>query len=97
MKAWQLLKSKKQWSQGGYAVDLMGIVCNPEENHAVKWCALGAIIKVYGGHTQKMNDKRITLSHYVHSQTRFLGTAAWNDDKNQRFKQVKAVLRRLGI
>ncbi len=97
MKAWQLFKSNKDWCRRAFAQTINGQDVTSSSGVAVRWCAAGAIRKVYSLNSQVMFDMEIKLSHYVKQKTRFMQISAWNDSKHQRWNKVKAVLKRLDI
>lgn len=47
-RAWKLIAAPERWSQNSYARDAQGSGCLADSERAVRWCAGGAIKKVYG-------------------------------------------------
>jgi len=90
MKAWQLLRTKKQWCQHSNAIDKTGEPVNPRHKTAVSWCANGAIYKCYPVGWSHIEQK--LLAALFHWSIDF-----WNDRPDRKFSQVKAVLKKLDI
>lgn len=44
----ELLEDESRWCQMALARDEEGIGCDPESDEASSWCAIGAIVHVYG-------------------------------------------------
>ncbi len=97
MKAWKLFKSSKNWCQGTYAVNSHGRNVDYYSTDAVAFDATGAIRRVYKNNSSTEYGLGIKLLDYVSLKTRFDTIPKWNDHKNQRWKKVKAVLKKLNI
>lgn len=97
MKAWQLFKNRKNWCQGSWARDKAGMTVHTDDSEAVTFCAVGAMRKVYKEGTVRFGRMEQKLRSWVVYNTRFEGTAIWNDDENQRWGRVRAVLKKLNI
>lgn len=46
-KAYNLLKDRSRWCQGGYAKDDQGLIVNTQHESAVQFCLVGSIHKTY--------------------------------------------------
>src|SRR5258705_6399586 len=46
-RAWKLLIDESKWNHGTLAIDLEGSHCRATDPRAVRWCARGAIMRVY--------------------------------------------------
>ncbi len=97
MKAWKLFKNRKDWCQGSWARDKEGDTVHTSDPTAVTFCVVGAMRKVYKEGTARFDRVEQKLRSYVVYNTRFEGSAVWNDDVNQRWGKVKAVLKKLDI
>ncbi len=95
MKAWQVFKSRKNWTRGALARDKDGMPVKPRDPSATCFCAGGAIMKVYG--EDILQDAFCGLLDYVNRNTKFSGVPGWNDHSSQRWGKVKAVLKKLNI
>lgn len=49
MKAWELIADPKRWTQFSCARTAMGDGISPESPDAARWCARGALMRVYNG------------------------------------------------
>jgi hypothetical protein len=47
-RAWKLIAAPEQWCKGMNSQTDEGFGCHVDDPRAVRWCALGAILKVYG-------------------------------------------------
>ncbi len=97
MKAWQLLKSNKNWCRGNFARDNGGMGVPPDDPTAFSFCAVGALRKIYTEGTMAYFYMDRKLREYIVLKTQFKGTTSWNDHKNQRWNRVKEVLKKLDI
>ena len=90
MKAWQLLRTKKQWCQYSNAINKKSELVNPRHKTAVSWCAYGAIYKCY-----PLGFSRI--EQQLEASIPYWSLEFWNDDPARKFSEVKAVLKKLDI
>lgn len=48
MKAYQLIEKPQDWTTGTYAKDKDGNECDPQGQHAICFCVMGAFKRCYG-------------------------------------------------
>ena len=90
MKAWQLLKTKKQWCQEANAKTAMGSYVSAHSKFAAQWCLLGALAKCYG--------EEGYLKPFKKCSPHMAGNPViWNDSPTRKFSEVKALLKKLDI
>ena len=92
MKAWELLRTKKQWCQGTSARTETGGTTNSQNPDAASWCILGAISKCYG-HDQDYEAQTFLFRR----KSRIKSMSIWNDNPQRKFSEVKALLKKLDI
>jgi len=92
MKAWQLLRTKKQWCQGAYARDEFNHPVSFISENAVSWCVGSAIDKCYT-RTVHQQHSRIKLFNALGKQS----LTEWNDAPARKFSEVKALLKKFDI
>ena len=97
MKAWQVFKSRKDWCRHDFAQDVNGLGVPPPANTAIRWCAAGAMRRVYEVDSPELRVQTEKLMQHIRTKTRFDHISTWNDNKHQRWNKVKAVLKRLDI
>ncbi len=97
MKAWELFKSSKNWCQHDFAQNVRGYPVESTGTAATRWCAAGAIRKIYNlNSTETMFENR-KLIDYIENNTGFNEISTWNDNKHQRWNRVRDVLKKLDI
>ena len=47
MKAWELIADESRWTKDAWARDNRGAFTTPTDPLACRWCALGALVRVY--------------------------------------------------
>ena len=100
MKAHQLLSSREMWCKESPAEDSQGNKLQPFDPRAVKWCALGAIQKVYppADWGQAMDCLLLGLSYsdrglaQMNKSDKALSIMEWNDDQESSFNEIREVL-----
>jgi hypothetical protein len=100
MKAHELLKSPEAWCQGAPAEDAHGNKVAALHPQAVKWCALGAIQKVYPpsqwGEAIDNLLRALSFSEQglaqMNNSDKACSLMEWNDDSRSSFLEVTTVL-----
>jgi hypothetical protein len=100
MKAHELLKSPETWCQESPAEDRRGNKLQALDPQAVKWCALGAIQKVYprSQWAEAMDRLLRALSVSEHGLAQMTNSdkacclIEWNDDCQSSFLEIKEIL-----
>jgi len=94
MKAYQLLKNPKKWTQGTFAKNKKGEVVNLKDKQAYSFCVLGAIQTCYSNWKEK--DDILKLLRY-HIKGLYFEVAEWNDHEKTTHEQLLKVLKELNI
>lgn len=97
----ELFKSARQWTTGAYARDhknkKIGLTveeCGPD---AVCWCLLGGLRRCYPDPLIRAEArKRLVMAIAIHSG-REKSIPEFNDSKNTRFRDIKAVIEKAGV
>jgi hypothetical protein len=100
MKAHELLNSPETWCQESPAEDRQGNKLQALDPEAVKWCALGAIQKVYppSQWTEAMDHLLRALSVSEHGLAQMTNSdkacclMEWNDDRRSSFLEIREIL-----
>jgi hypothetical protein len=100
MKAHELLSSPEAWCQDSPAEDTHGNKLQAFDPRAVKWCALGAIQKVYPpSEWREIMDRllrALSVSERGLAQMTKSDKACclmeWNDDQGATFQEIRDVL-----
>jgi hypothetical protein len=100
MKAYELLNSKKAWCRESPAEDQAGNKLQAFDSRAVRWCALGAIQKVYPSSQwgQAMDRLLRTLSFsewglaQMNKSDKACSIMEWNDDRQSSYLEIEEVL-----
>jgi hypothetical protein len=97
MKAWELLSKRGAWCQGEFGIDKDGdAVYEDYIDKAVKFCAAGALLKVYGDEKgRKMIGK--ARNHLIEKNSEWTMLSDWNDDKERKKHQVVALFKELDL
>jgi hypothetical protein len=90
MKAYELLKSHRQWTRGAFARTARGVECDAADPRAVRWCLLGALQKCTEGHEYD----RIRAA--IRRELCTTCIAVWNDER-ATYDEVIRLLRRLDL
>jgi hypothetical protein len=105
MKAYELLNSPDLWCQESPAETAQGNKAPALDPGAVKWCALGAIQKVYppGQWEEAMDSVLRTLSVSEKGIARMTNSdkvcclMEWNDDRGTLFREIQEVLKEADV
>jgi len=105
MKAYQLLNSPDAWCQESPAETARGSKVSALDPKAVKWCALGAIRKVYSlvKWEKAMDSVLQALSVSERGIARMTESnkarciMQWNDDRGTSFADIREVLRKADV
>ena len=81
--------TQENWTQGQYARDAHGNVCELEDARAEKFCIIGAAQKCYPKGTEIV---LLLLNQDIHGDV-----LVWNDAPERTFGQVKSLVERLGV
>ena len=100
MKAHELLSSPEAWCQDSPAEDTHGNKLQAFDPRAVKWCALGAIQKVYPpsqwGETMDRLLRALCVSErglaHMTKSDKACCLMEWNDDQWATFQEIRDVL-----
>ena len=90
MKAFELLSDESKWCKQVVARTIGGILCDWNSPEAVRWCAMGAVLKCYSM-TDEMRPTMIKLWRGLKGES----IAVWNDASN--FQTVHNKLKELDI
>jgi hypothetical protein len=100
MKAHQLLSSSDIWCQESPAEDAHGNKVPAFHPQAVKWCALGALQKVYP--PLELEEAMDRLLRALSVSEKGIGRLSkwdkacslmeWNDDRNSSFRDIREIL-----
>src|SRR6478735_6768820 len=91
-KAWKLLASYDRWTQGQYARDKDGGNCVSCSQRAVKWCVLGAVMRVY-----PRDYDKIILAINAKVADGIWGIVHWNDSPERKHSEVVEALKDLDV
>ena len=105
MKAYELLGSSNAWCQESPGEDARGNKVDALDPEATKWCALGAIQKVYPPvQWEEMMDRllrALSVSETGVAQLTKSDKACclmeWNDDSRSSFSDIREALNRADI
>lgn len=92
-RAWKLLSKQWAWAQGCYARNRLGVCCSAENEHAVCFCVIGALHRVYGPPSSNPFNRK---ADKVLRRVRKLGFDSipdWNDAEGRKKSEVVALLR----
>jgi hypothetical protein len=97
MKAHELLSSPETWCQESPAEDRQGNKLQAFDPRAAKWCALGAILKVYppSGWAAAMDRVLAALNysdaglHQMTANDKACSLMEWNDDRQSSFQEIR--------
>jgi hypothetical protein len=100
MKAHELLNSSEAWCQESPAEDRQGNKLQALDPRAVKWCALGAIQKVYPppqwGEAMDFLLRALNVSErglaQMSKSDKACSLMEWNDDPQSSFLEVREIL-----
>ena len=100
MKAHELLSSPEAWCQESPAEDRQGNKLQPFDIRAVKWCALGAIQRIYSlpewGGAMDCLLHALSISDHGLAQMSKSDKACclmeWNDDGQSSFQEIRGIL-----
>lgn len=89
MKAWELLDSPEKWCQNALALDAGGhIVLDCQSPRAVRWCAVGALLRCYGDRTTEYGAARLKLYDIIGEEI----ISSWNNAPARTFEEVRNAL-----
>jgi hypothetical protein len=99
--AYHLLDDPAHWTQGAGARDWTGETCEPEEDKAVMWCALGSlsrqmpegILNPIYIQTVEAVAKHLPASNFHHSEWVSVATVATHNDKPGGYEAIRAAMR----
>jgi len=94
MRAWQLLKTKKQWCQGAFAMDKDGFGVSLKSRKRVRFCVWGAIKHCYVRNPSKYEE---VFERFNKKLGNGRSIVDWNDNPKRKFSEVKALLKKLDI
>jgi hypothetical protein len=105
MKVHQLLSSPEVWCKESPAEDSWGNKVQPFDPGAVKWCALGAIQKVYPpSDWGKVMDRLLLGLSYsnqgiaqMNESDKACSIMEWNDDHDCSFEEIREILKESDI
>lgn len=92
MKAWQLIQKRSSWIKHYWAKNSIGNTVDPESVRACKWCAQGAIRRVYKSDSEILSAEAKLL--------RFLRRrwiTNWNDAPERTHAQVIEAMRKADV
>ena len=100
MKAFELLSSPQAWCKESPGEDAQGNKVSALDPRAVKWCALGAIQKVYNPFQWEEIMDRLLRALSVSEQgiaelaksDKACCLMEWNDDSAQSFRDIREAL-----
>ena len=100
MKAHELLSLPEAWCQESPAEDPRGNKLQALDPQAVRWCALGAIQKVYSpsqwGKAMDRLLRALSVSEQGLAQMTMSDKACclmeWNDDRRSSFQEIREIL-----
>jgi hypothetical protein len=100
MKAHELLSSPEAWCQESPAEDALGNKVSADHPQAVKWCALGAIQKLYPPLQWEEAMDRILRALSVSEKgivqlsksDKACCLMEWNDNRSSSFQEIREVL-----
>ena len=100
MKAHELLSSPETWCQESPAKDLHGDKLQAFDPQAVKWCALGAVQKLYRSSQWEETMDRLLRALSVSEPGLAQMTKSdkacclmeWNDDRRTTFQEIRSTL-----
>lgn len=88
----ELLSDRQRWYQGYYATTECGSDVEAGNPKAVKWCLIGAMIKVYSdGIDQEVAEEKLKK---VIGENSIVG---WNDASNRTYDEVMDAVTKAGI
>jgi hypothetical protein len=90
MKAYQLLDSEDKWTKQVVARNASNNACDPTDEKAIRWCALGAILRCYNGTSAYEAENKL-----YEVITRHQSIGEWNDTNN--YETVVETLKEIGI
>lgn len=95
MKIHQLLKTRKQWIQGGLSRDKYGHDVSIHSKSAVCWCLYGALMKCYPRVEQYViARKKLDAADLPGGSLNFI---TWNDIKGRKFSEIKELVKSLNV
>jgi hypothetical protein len=100
MKAHELLSSPENWCRESPAEDRNGNKLQAFDPRAVKWCALGAIQKVYPssqwGQVTDCPLRTLSFSEWglaqMNKSDKACSIMEWNDDRQSSYLEIEEVL-----
>jgi hypothetical protein len=100
MKAHELLNSPETWCRESPAEDSHGNKLQAFDPRAVKWCALGAIQKVYPswkwGEAMDCLLRTLSISEcglaHMNKSDKACSIMEWNDDRQTSYLEIKELL-----
>ena len=94
MKAWEVLENKG-WTQFAMAEDANGrSFVDVDSEHAVKFCAVGAIIRSYGPvKGRRVIQDLVEDLPLMRNGVRYAFMSAWNDDRGRTKDEVVRFLK----
>jgi hypothetical protein len=95
MKAKDLLTDESKWTQGAAARNKRGRRCDVFSDAAVRFCLCGAAVRVYSG--TELYGALFKIARAIGLDDEDYkdldrAIAAWNDDPNRTFEDVRKVL-----
>ena len=91
MKVYELLKDRKNWTQGFMARRADGIAVGTSDDNAVCWCLIGALYKCY--RVEEVEKHKILLMR----ELTVLSLTNWNDHPKRKHSEIVAVLKKVNI
>lgn len=92
-KIYQQINSKN-WCQDAYAKDKDGHAVTTRSVNAVRWCAVGWIIRIY---PTKNCDRIQQQLRDVLNMPPSEGLGKWNDTRHRTWQQVRAAFKKAGL
>ena len=84
-RAWKLIASPDRWTKGAIGRDVYGERCGADSAYSVRWCAIGALLKVYGYALTKEALRKL--------ESTIDGVAKWNDAAERKHVEVVELLK----
>jgi hypothetical protein len=96
MKAHELLNDATKWTQGAFARNVEGKLCNPEDAAATCFCIAGAVRRCYQDWVE-YSIKQERIHDAVEKISGGLSPMGWNDYNGTTFEDVRNLLIELDI
>lgn len=94
----ELLASPERWTQGFFARDSAGTICNFADANAACWCLSGALARVLPEDTDEHEERYDAAGEYLQAalpeRSRTAGYIAWQDKPQRTHAEVLALVDR---